>query len=106
MGSASMSSLLRGLLIMASLLALVRLNSSAPVTRDIRRIYHSSSLEKPTDLLIRVRRRTHDTGFSVVEQFEVLRKRYLESLRARPTSRGSSIRDRVQQNQNFLESIG
>merc|ERR1711997_1127394 len=110
--SVNMTRLLRGLIIMANTLFFLQLNSSHPVNTDIRRISHSSSLEKPSDLHIRVRRRAQDTGFSVIEQFEVLRKRYLESLRARaprPTRAGASslreMRDerlmRVEENQNF-----
>merc|ERR1711997_161335 len=104
--SVNMTRLLRGLIIMANILFFLQLNSCNPVNTDIRRISHSSSLEKPTELHMRVRRTTHDTGFSVIEQFEVLRKRYLESLRKRVPTRPSILTDRLEQNQSFLESIG
>ena len=63
----------------------------------------SSNKENP-ELNIRVKRTSPD--FSIINQFEVLRKRYLDTLRDRITRRPRVLRDQIQDNRDFMNQIG
>jgi len=57
----------------------------------------------------RVKRKAQQVEFSIINNFEVLRQRYLDTLRdrnARPSRRPRIIKTQIRENQNFLDVVG
>merc|ERR1712126_674012 len=57
----------------------------------------------------RVKRKAQQVEFSIINNFEVLRQRYLDTLRdrlPRPSRRPKIIKTQIRENQNFLDVVG